>query len=210
MINKLKAEVAELKAKLAKAMLKESFAATKTDKAVLVHDADELAVGTEVFVEDEEGNRTPAEDGVYTLEDGRRIKVTEGKVEEILEAEEETEAKTEVEAAEDTPAEEYATKADFEALATAVAELTAVVYELATKADLEAVATDVAVLIAVVNELATKVDGANEAFSARLAKVEQTPAGKTPAKEYKTEAGELVTGDAVFDKKLANIRKFKK
>lgn len=187
MINKLKAEVAELKAKLAKAMLKESFAATKTDKAILVHDTDELAVGTEVFVEDVEGNRTPAEDGVYTLEDGRRIKVTEGKVEEILEAEEEAEAETEVEAAEETPAVEYATKADLEAVATAVAELTAVV-----------------------NELATKVDGANEAFSARLAKVESAPAGKTPAQEYKVEAGEIVTGDPAFDKKLANIRKFKK
>lgn len=186
MINKLKAEVAELKAKLAKAMLKESFAATKTDKAVLVHETDELAVGTEVFVEDEEGNRTPAEDGVYTLEDGRRIKVTEGKVEEILEAEEEAEAETEVEAAEETPAEEYATKAELEAVATAVAELTAVV-----------------------KELATKVDGANEAFSARLAKVEQTPAGKTPAEEYKNERV-TNTGDAVLDKKLANIRKFKK
>lgn len=169
MINKLKAEVAELKAKLAKAMLKESFAATKTDKAVLVHETDELAVGTEVFVEDEEGNRTPAEDGVYTMEDGRRIKVTEGKVEEILEAE------------------EYATKADLEALATTVAGLTEVV-----------------------KELERKVDGANEAFSARLAKVEQTPAGKTPAQEYKTEEGHIATGDPVIDKKLANIRKFKK
>lgn len=187
MINKLKAEVAELKAKLAKAMLKESFAATKTDKTVLVHETDELAVGTEVFVEDEEGNRTPAEDGVYTLEDGRRIKVTEGKVEEILEAEEEAEAETEVEAAEETPTEEYATKADLEAVGTAVAELTAVV-----------------------NELERKADGANEAFSARLAKVEQTPAGKTPAKEYKTEEGHIATGDPVIDKKLANIRKFKK
>lgn len=187
MINKLKAEVAELKAKLAKAMLKESFAATKTDKAVLVHETDELAAGTEVFVEDEGGNRTPAEDGIYTLEDGRRIKVTEGKVEEILEAEEEAEAETEVEAAEETPAVEYATKADLEVVATAVAELTAVV-----------------------NELERKVNGANEAFSARLAKVEQTPAGKTPAQEYKAEEGHMATGDPVIDKKLSNIRKFKK
>lgn len=187
MIEKLKKEVAELKAKLAKAMLKESFAATKTDKAVLVHETDELNVGTEVFVEDEEGNRTPAEDGIYTLEDGKRIKVTEGKVEEILEAEEETEAEeTEVEAAEETPAEEYATKAEFEALATAVADLTAVV-----------------------NDLIAKVDGTNEAFSARLAKVETAPAGKTPAEEYKNERV-VTTGDAALDRKLQNIRRFKK
>ena len=191
MIEKLKREVAELKAKLAKAMLKESFAATKTDKAVLVHETDELNVGTEVFVEDEEGNRTPAEDGIYTLEDGKRIKVTEGKVEEILEAEEETEAEeTEVEAAEETPeetpAEEYATKAEFDALATAVADLTAVV-----------------------NDLIAKVDGTNEAFSARLAKVETAPAGKTPAEEYKNERV-VTTGDAALDRKLQNIRRFKK
>ena len=191
MIEKLKKEVAELKAKLAKAMLKESFAATKTDKAVLVHETEELNVGTEVFVEDEECNRTPAEDGIYTLEDGKRVKVTEGKVEEILEAEEETEAEeTEVEAAEETPeetpAEEYATKAELDALATAVADLTAVV-----------------------NDLIAKVDGTNEAFSARLAKVETAPAGKTPAEEYKNERV-VTTGDAALDRKLQNIRRFKK
>jgi hypothetical protein len=191
MIEKLKKEVAELKAKLAKAMLKESFAATKTDKAILVHETEELNVGTEVFVEDEEGNRTPAEDGIYTLEDGKRVKVTEGKVEEILEPEEETEAEeTEVEAAEETPeetpAEEYATKTEFEALATAVADLTAVV-----------------------NDLIAKVDGTSEAFSARLAKVETAPAGKTPAEEYKNERV-VTTGDAALDRKLQNIRRFKK
>lgn len=187
MIEKLKKEVAELKAKLAKAMLKESFAATKTDKAILVHETEELNVGTEVFVEDEEGNRTPAEDGIYTLEDGTRVKVTEGKVEEILEAEaEETEVEAAEETPEETPAEEYATKAEFDALATAVADLAAVV-----------------------NDLIAKVDGTNEAFSARLAKVETAPAGKTPAEEYKNERV-VTTGDAALDRKLQNIRRFKK
>ena len=180
MIEKLKKEVAELKAKLAKAMLKEAFAATKTDKAVLVHETEELSVGTEVFMEDEEGNRTPAEDGIYTLEDGKRVKVTEGKVEEILEAE------AAEETPEVTPAKEYATKTEFDALATAVADLTAVV-----------------------NDLIAKVDGTNEAFSARLAKVETAPAGKTPAEEYKNERV-VTTGDAALDRKLQNIRRFKK
>lgn len=189
MIKKLKAEVAELKAKLAKAMLgKVEYAATKTDKAVLVYDAEELEVGIEVFVEDEEGNRTPAEDGIYTMEDGKRIKVTEGKVEEILEPEEEAETTEEVteEMAEDAPSEEYATKAEVEALAATVAELTAIV-----------------------EALVAKVDGAAEEFSARLSKVEKAPAGKTPAKEFKT-AEEVVTGDKAIDAKLANIRRFKK
>lgn len=184
MIEKLKKEVAELKAKLAKAMLKESFAATKTDKAILIHDAEELSVGTEVFVEDEEGSRTPAEDGIYTLEDGKRVSVASGKVEEILEPEEQSE--TEVEAAEEIPAEEYATKAEVEALAAAVAELGAIV-----------------------SDLVAKVDGVNEEMSARLSKVEQMPAGKTPAEEYKGERDEK-TGDSALDRKLANIRRFKK
>ena len=187
MIEKLKKEVAELKAKLAKAMLKESFAATKTDKAILVHETEELNVGTEVFVEDEEGSRSRAEDGIYTLEDGKRVKVTEGKVEEIIEAEEETEAEeTEVEAAKQTPAAEYATKAEVEAMVTVVTELKDAV-----------------------DAFFAKVNSANEEISARLAKVEQTPAGKTPAEEYKNERV-VTTGDTALDRKLQNIRRFKK
>ena len=184
----MKAEVAELKAKLAKA-LKVECAATKTDKAVLVHDGEELEVGMEVFVEDEEGNRTPAEDGIYTMEDGKRIKVTEGKVEEILEPEEETEseeaAEAEVEMAEETP--DYATKEEVEALANAVAELTAIV-----------------------EALVAKVDGNAEEVEARLSKVEKMPAAVAPSKAFKSETGEVITGDKAIDAKLANIRKFKK
>lgn len=188
MIKKLKEEVAELKAKLAKAMLRESFVATKTDKAILVHDTEELNIGTEVFVEDEEGKRTPAEDGIYTLENGNQVKVGNGKVEEIVEpTEEELEAEeTEVEAAKQTPAEEYATKAEVEAMATVVTELKDAV-----------------------DAFFAKVNSANEEISARLSKVEQMPAGKTPAEEFKNER-EVKTGDSVLDRKLENIRRFKK
>lgn len=189
MIKKLKEEVAELKAKLAKAMLKESFAATKTDKAILVHETEELNIGTEVFVEDEEGKRTPAENGIYTLENGNQVKVGNGKVEEIVEPteEEELEAEeTEVEAAKQTSTEEYATKAEVEAMATVVTELK------------DAVDTFFA-----------KVNSENEKISARLSKVEQMPAGKTPAEEFKNER-EVKTGDSVLDRKLENIRRFKK
>ena len=187
---KLKAEVAELKKKLAEAMLgKVEFAVTKTDKAVLVHDVEELSVGVDVFIEDEEGNRIPAEDGIYTLEDGTRINVAEGKVAEILEKEEEVEVtpEAEVEMAEEETTEEYATKAEVEALAAAVAELTAIV-----------------------EALVAKVDGEVKEVEERLSKVEQMPIGKTPAEEFKREHGEVVTGDPAIDRKLANIRKFKK
>ena len=57
-----------------------------TDNGELLYDG-ELEVGTEVFVADEEGNQTPAPDGDYVTEDGKTIKVAEGKVTEIVEAE---------------------------------------------------------------------------------------------------------------------------
>ena len=62
----------------------QTLASVATDKGELLYDG-ELAVGTEVFVADEEGNQTPAPDGDYTLENGNVVKVAEGKVTEIVE-----------------------------------------------------------------------------------------------------------------------------
>ena len=61
------------------------MASVATDKGELTYEG-ELAVGTEVFVADAEGNVAPAADGDYILEDGTTIKVAEGKVAEIVEA----------------------------------------------------------------------------------------------------------------------------
>lgn len=109
-----------------------------TDKAVLVYDG-ELAVGTEVFVEDAEGNWVDAESGEYAAEDGRIIVVENGKVAEIREPEPEEqpveEMPEEVEQEEEAPAEE-AQDADKDAY---IAELEARVAELeAENAELKA------------------------------------------------------------------------
>jgi hypothetical protein len=97
----------------------QTLASVATDKGDLLYDG-ELAVGTEVFVADAEGNQIPAEDGDYILEDGKTIKVADGKVAEIVEpeAEEETPEET-AEEAEDVAA----IKAENEALKAEVAEL---------------------------------------------------------------------------------------
>lgn len=80
-----------------------------TDKGDLYCDG-ELAEGKEVFGLDAESNIIPAEDGDYTLEDGRVVKVAEGKVAEIAES-------AEVAETEDAPAEDVeAIKAENEAL----------------------------------------------------------------------------------------------
>ena len=70
--------------KLAKMIL--NFEQTETDKGALIHEG-ELAVGVEVFKEDENGELVAAEDGEYIADD-KVIVVAEGKVAEIRELEE--------------------------------------------------------------------------------------------------------------------------
>lgn len=61
------------------------FASVTTDKGILAWDSDEdLKAGDNVYVEDSEGNRTEAADGDYTTEDGKVIRVADGKVAEIV------------------------------------------------------------------------------------------------------------------------------
>lgn len=92
-----------IKAKLASLLVEVAMSVLKTDNGIFVYDGEEIAVDTALFVEDEEGNRTPAEDGTYTLEDERKIVVEGGKIVEIIEKAEETEEPTE-----ETPEEEVA------------------------------------------------------------------------------------------------------
>ena len=104
----------------------QTLASVATDKGDLLFEG-ELAEGTEVFVADEEGNRTPAEDGDYILEDGRTLKVAEGKVAEIVEAETPTEEETPAEPEEVAAlkAENDALKAELESLKSQVEQLKA-------------------------------------------------------------------------------------
>lgn len=86
-----------------------AFAEVKTDKGVLSYAGEEdLKVGDEVFVENEDGEAVAAADGEYTAEDGTIIVVAEGKVAEIKEKEVEEEPKAEetVEAEEEEPTDE--------------------------------------------------------------------------------------------------------
>lgn len=102
------------KLKLAlKSILSLQFGEVATDKATLVFDGENLEVGMEVFVMGENDEPVIAEDGDYVTEDGKTIKVVEGKVAEITEpaAEEPAEEPVaeepaeNVEAAEETPIE---------------------------------------------------------------------------------------------------------
>ena len=73
-----------IKNKLAKILAQ--FRSLTTDKGILTWGGDkDLEVGDNVFVENEEGERTPATDGDYLLEDGVIVRVEGGKVAEIIE-----------------------------------------------------------------------------------------------------------------------------
>ena len=93
------------------------FANVTTDKGILAWDGDEdLKVGDQVFIEDAEGNRTPAEDGEYKTDD-KVIVVAEGAVAEIRDPEVEVEPETEPET-EDAVAEEAAEEEELPTLNT--------------------------------------------------------------------------------------------
>lgn len=80
----------ERKYRLALAKLLKLYKEVTTDEATLIAEADEVEVGTEVFVEGEEG-MTPAPDGTYTNSvDNVIYTVSGGTITEIREKEQET------------------------------------------------------------------------------------------------------------------------
>ena len=84
-------KLSRLKAALAKAFA--ALGNVTTDKGVLAWDGDEdLKAGDSVYIEDAEGNRTPAEDGDYKTEDGKTIVVVGGQVSEIKDPEAEVDS----------------------------------------------------------------------------------------------------------------------
>ena len=66
-----------------------AFRTVTSDKGLIAWNEDrDLEVGDELFIEDEEGNRTPAPDDVYTLTDGVKVTTEGGKVTVIDDGEE--------------------------------------------------------------------------------------------------------------------------
>lgn len=143
-------------AKFIKSLMK--FGQVETDKGVLYFEEDEIAVGVEVFVGDEE--KTPAEDGEY-IYDEKTIVVADGKVTEIREKEveeekveepvEEVEAEEETEVVVEEPQPEErdenaekiaALESEVAELKTLVANLQAQVAEILNKPEVEPISEE--------------------------------------------------------------------
>lgn len=185
-----------IKAKLAKLLIEVEMSVIKTDNGVLTYEGEEIAEGVAVYVEDEEGNRTPAADGVYVLEDGREMTVEGGKVASIVEKKEEEkpEEPTEEEPApsEDVKAEEEPVPAEEPAEETPVEEEPKedekdVIAELTKRVeDLEAAMEE---LIAAMEGLKTET----------LSKLNMS-AAKPASEEFEQIAKPKTTGDSRVDK----------
>ncbi len=65
------------------------------DGTIVMTDGEEFEIGKEIFIVSEDGTKELAPEGEHTLEDGSIVKVAEGKIVEILEAEEELEEEVE-------------------------------------------------------------------------------------------------------------------
>lgn len=78
-INRFKAALTKLLA---------AFGNVSTDRGVLAWDGEEdLKAGDSVYIEDQDGNRTPAPDGDYITSDAKTIVVADGKVAELRDPE---------------------------------------------------------------------------------------------------------------------------
>lgn len=161
-----------------------------TDKGELVYDG-ELAVGTEVFVEDENGEMVPAPDGTYVAE-SKEIVVKDGKVAEINEIPEDDKQPEE-----ETPAEEPAEEEpQEEVLADEIEEPAAEPADAPEEQENETIEEKVARLESIVNGFADAVEQIINAVAVlenRIAAVENkiqdldgTPAAE-PAEEVEAE-----------------------
>ena len=140
--------------KLMKSLVK--FYEIKTDKGILlIQDGEEIAVGTDVYVE-VEGEWIEAEAGEYALEDGNVIVVADGKIAEIKDPEaieepavEEPVAEVEIEAAEEeAPAEEVIVEPAPEERDDKQEQIDALKAEIAElKADIEGIRTALAEIV---------------------------------------------------------------
>ena len=86
--------VEKIKAQL-KSLVSQKFAEVKAGDLMITSPDEALAIGSEVFTVDMDGNNIPLTDGEYTLDDGVKIAVVAGKIEAMVNPEAEVEAAVE-------------------------------------------------------------------------------------------------------------------
>ena len=172
-----------------------------SDKGVLAVQkaGDEIAVGDTVMLVDEEGVESQVENGDYILTDGTVLKVTEGKIEEIV--------IPEVETPDEEPAPEEA-PVDEEPVVEEPVQEEVPVQEEETPVEEPTVEEPVqeeenAEVVALKAEIAKK-DARIAELEARIAELEKKPAAEPATEEFKKVNKIYKTGDEKLDR-LAKI-----
>ena len=182
-----------IKSKLAKILLK--FASVKTDKGILEFDTEELAVDIDIYITDENGERSKPEDGEYTTEDNKVIVINDGKVTEIKdEVVEEPTTEEVVEEQLEEPVTEEVIEEPVEVVEEVVDEMVEIRKELDE-------------LKTIVNELVTAVSAMNKTTEERLSKIEKMSASKTIEEEIELSKKINKTGNAKVDRFIERFGK---
>lgn len=196
----------KIKAELAKLLVK--YTAVKTDNGILEYEGEDLVVNMDVFVTDENGDKIAPADGEYKTEDNKVITVKDGKVESIIEIEDEVEAADEVTEVIEEPAIE---KSQEEVVDTPTEDAPE---ESNDEIKLEDVNEAIDNLRKEVNELYKLVDSILEKIGEtrkeadeRLSKIEQMSIAKPAAEEFEQLNSPKKTGDSKLDKFLSNYGK---
>lgn len=191
-----------IKAKLAAILAQMSV--VKTDKAVLEYDGEDLKAGMGVYVSNENGERTPAEDGEYTTEDGKIIVVKDGMVESI------TDPIAEVDGADEEPVEETPVE-EIPAEEPKVEELEEPVAEEPKETTEDAIAKireEIDELYKLVDSILDKIGETRDEADARFKKLEQMSAAK-PAEEV-LEGSTEIKLTATSDKRAKRLEEMSK
>lgn len=190
--------------RLALAKMLKLYKEISTAEAILVAEADEIEVGTEVFVEGEEG-MTPAPDGEYndTVENKIYV-VAGGTITEIREKEQETNTEEGNQEGNQENMEETGSENGSDNGNDANNESNETGSTTEVEAEVEALKAENEALKAKVAELEATVSDLEDQIAAYKAKEEETEA---PAAEDAEKFAKESTGDSKLDKKLAAARR---
>lgn len=193
----------KIKAKLAAILAQ--FSVVKTDKAILVYDGEDLVAGMNVYVENENGERTAVEDGEYTTEDGKVITVKEGTVESIVDP------IAEVDAVEEEPIEEEEPKTEEEPIEEPIEE--ELVDEEPVEEPKETEPTEIEKIREEINELYKLIDSildkigeTRKEADERLSKIEKMSAAAPAVTEIEGE----IKLSAISDKRAKRLAEMNK
>lgn len=194
-------KLSQIKMELAKLLVQ--YSVIKTDNGILNFEGKELLVGADVYVEDENGEKVIATDGEYKTEDNKIITVVNGKVESIVEIEDDVEPTEEVteleeEVVEDVNKEEVVEETNVEE----VVEEEVKMEDVNTAID--ELRKEVNELYKIVDSLLKKVDESRAEADERFKKIECASVAKPAEEEFEQITTFNKTGNPKVDKFLSS------